>query len=315
MPSASFLFWNKVWPPADPQLSFKGRTILITGANTGLGYAIAVKVIEKGCTDVILGVRSMEKGEAAKARMIDWTGCSPSAIRLWEIDQKSFASVQAFAKRASTLSKLDIVILNAGVMRAGHHMTADGWEEMVQVNALSTSLLGILLLPKLVETAKADERHLPHMCFVSSTGVLVGDRERLKTEKSALKTVSLEKNFPFSPPNLGLRQYELTKLIGEYAKIGIADLPLLRSKDGRPSVIVNSGYSGSCFSEISRERIGDSAVKQYISSLMLRSAEQGARNIVKAAALGEDSHGKWWWNDKLAEYEVLLDPHLLGHRR
>lgn len=313
MPSASFLFWNKVWPPADPQVSFEGRTTLITGANTGLGYAIAVKVIEKGCQDVILGVRSMEKGEAAKDKMIEWTGCNPSAIRLWEIDQKSFASVKAFAKRASTLPKLDIVILNAGVMRAEHHVTEDGWEEILQVNALSTSLLGILMLPKLVETAKADEAHLPHMCFVSSTGVLVGDRERLKTREGALKAVSLEDNFPFSPPNLGQRQYELTKLIGEYAKLGIANLPLLRSKDGRPKVAVNSAYSGSCFTEISRERIGDSLVKQFISSLMLRSAEQGARNIVKAVALGEDSHGKWWWNDKLAEYELLFSLLLLDH--
>jgi len=64
----------------------------------------------------------------------------------------SYDSVVAFTKRAAGLDHLDAVVLNAGVCRDPFTLSKYDWEEDLQVNVLSTTLLGILLLPKLKES-------------------------------------------------------------------------------------------------------------------------------------------------------------------
>ncbi|KAK4234271.1 hypothetical protein C8A03DRAFT_37961 [Achaetomium macrosporum] len=58
--------WAVNHPPADPTVSFAGKTVLVTGTNTGLGFEAAVKYAALGASRLILGVRSADKGEAAK---------------------------------------------------------------------------------------------------------------------------------------------------------------------------------------------------------------------------------------------------------
>ena len=60
-------FLTQTWtPPADPTTSFTGRTIVVTGANTGLGFEAALKIYALGAECVVMGVRDIAKGEAAK---------------------------------------------------------------------------------------------------------------------------------------------------------------------------------------------------------------------------------------------------------
>ncbi|KAJ7625584.1 hypothetical protein FB45DRAFT_1029938 [Roridomyces roridus] len=75
-------------------------------------------------------------------------------IHVWELDMADFASVKKFATRANAeLERLDGAALNAGVNTSQWTLTTDGWERTLQVNALATGLLAILLLPLLQKTA------------------------------------------------------------------------------------------------------------------------------------------------------------------
>ncbi|KAI8213941.1 putative quinate permease [Colletotrichum sp. SAR 10_76] len=133
-----------------------GKTAIITGGNTGLGYEAAIQLLNLKLSNLILAVRSLERGEDAAAKLRKQ---HPSAtIDVWQLDMNSCDSIQEFARRAeSHLSRIDIVILNAGIMKMSFSKNpSTGHEETLQVNYLSTVLLAILLLPVLKAKRKPD---------------------------------------------------------------------------------------------------------------------------------------------------------------
>ena len=107
----------------------EGRIVIVTGANTGLGFECAMHFLRMKPAKLILAVRSIEKGQAAALRMIDETKETRSDIvEVWELDMASFTSVQAFAQRVESLPRLDIAVLNAGVRTREWRTTGDGYE-------------------------------------------------------------------------------------------------------------------------------------------------------------------------------------------
>lgn len=123
-----------------------GKTAIVTGANTGLGLEIARQLLDLGCK-VILAVRDEIKGERARQELINGRDLESEFVEVWKLDMLSYESILSFTKRAETLPRLDIAILNAGVQKATEEFTSNGFEEGFQVNFLSTMLLAILLLP------------------------------------------------------------------------------------------------------------------------------------------------------------------------
>lgn len=102
-----------------------------------------------------MAVRSMQKGKDAAKKL---NASFPKAtIDVWPLDMCSYESIHAFAQRAQAeLSRLDIVILNAGVGRFKYGTApSTGHEETIQTNYLSTALLTILLLPILKNKSPA----------------------------------------------------------------------------------------------------------------------------------------------------------------
>jgi NAD(P)-dependent dehydrogenase (short-subunit alcohol dehydrogenase family) len=143
-----------------------GGTYIVTGANTGLGFEVAKHLVSLGASKVILGVRNTSSGESAKADIETATGTS-NVAEVWELDLASYASVKAFAKRVvAELERIDAVIENAGVA-GSQRVLAEGHFMNVTVNVLSTFLLGVLLLPKMSESAK-QFGILPHLVIVTS---------------------------------------------------------------------------------------------------------------------------------------------------
>jgi hypothetical protein len=113
---AGFLYRQSTFAPKPlpADISLSGKTALITGGNAGLGLEAAKEMAAHNLSRIILGVRTPSKGEAAKAEILaQLLNCD---VLVWELDQESFPSIQAFAERAAReLDRLDIVILCAGV--------------------------------------------------------------------------------------------------------------------------------------------------------------------------------------------------------
>lgn len=146
--------------------STAGKTYIVTGANTGLGFEASKHLVSLGAKKVILAVRSVPSGEAAKKKIDEATG-KATVAEVWALDLSSYESVKAFARRATTeLDRIDAVIENAAVA-TGEQKSAEGYHIGLTVNVLSTFLLAVLLLPKLKESA---EKYgiLPRLSIVTS---------------------------------------------------------------------------------------------------------------------------------------------------
>jgi retinol dehydrogenase 12 len=96
-------------------------------------------------------VRSISKGEAA-AKFIEESTGRAGIAEVWNLDLASYGSVKAFAARASSLDRLDIVVNNAGILVYDFELAKDN-ESSITVNAVSGMLLSLFLLPKLRETS------------------------------------------------------------------------------------------------------------------------------------------------------------------
>lgn len=134
-----------------PNKTFTGQTIIVTGSNTGLGLEAARHLVRLDASKVILAVRTISKGEAARKSIEDSTKRT-SVVEVWELDQENYGSVKVFAEKAKGLERLDVIILNAGLMTQDWAI-AEGNEKMITINVISAFLLAILLIPKLKETA------------------------------------------------------------------------------------------------------------------------------------------------------------------
>jgi NAD(P)-dependent dehydrogenase (short-subunit alcohol dehydrogenase family) len=127
------------WTAADiPDQS--GRTIVVTGANSGLGEATARELAAHGA-DVVLACRTTAKGDAAAARM-------SGQVTVRRLDLADLASVRSFADETG---EIDVLINNAGIMAVPQGRTADDFELQVGTNFLGHFALTGLLLPKITD--------------------------------------------------------------------------------------------------------------------------------------------------------------------
>lgn len=133
--------------PAQP-----GRCVVVTGANTGIGFEAAKALAGKGAR-VLLGCRDRAKAEAAMARIRQVT---PAAdVAFLPLDLADLNSVGEAAAIAAREPRLDVLLNNAGVMFPPLTRTAQGFELQFGVNHLAGFALTALLLPKLAETPGA----------------------------------------------------------------------------------------------------------------------------------------------------------------
>jgi hypothetical protein len=129
------------WTAADLP-SFAGRTVIITGANSGLGAVTARELAAKGAK-IVMAVRTTSKGEAAAREM---TGPKTGEVEVRQLDLQDLSSVRRFA---DGVDKADVLINNAGIMAAPYALTVDGFESQIGTNHLGHFALTNLLLPKL----------------------------------------------------------------------------------------------------------------------------------------------------------------------
>jgi NAD(P)-dependent dehydrogenase (short-subunit alcohol dehydrogenase family) len=138
------------WDEADvPGQS--GRTVVVTGANSGIGFEAARVLALRGAS-VVLACRDMGRAQDACARIL--AGAPGAAVTAVALDLASLASVKAAAQEIGARhARLDLLINNAGVMMAPYATTADGFELQFGTNHLGHFALTGLLLDRLLPVA------------------------------------------------------------------------------------------------------------------------------------------------------------------
>lgn len=131
---------------AVPDLS--GKHVVVTGANSGLGFGLAKRLAAAGA-DVVMAVRSSTKGEAAAAQIRQANPAAKVSVKV--IDLASLASVETFADGLTSQGRpIDVLIANAGVMTPpSRQETSDGFELQFGANHLGHFALTGRLLPLL----------------------------------------------------------------------------------------------------------------------------------------------------------------------
>ncbi|KAF2964321.1 hypothetical protein GQX73_g9257 [Xylaria multiplex] len=141
-------------PPAEPTTTFEGKTVLVTGCSSGIGYQAAKKIPALSPMKLIIGIRIISKGEAAKAQiLVQVSSIDSSIIEAYPIDHTSFDSVTKFvdAVKRSTQT-LDSAILYVGAANSKYEPVEGGWDTTIKVNVLSAALVAMELLPLLRAT-------------------------------------------------------------------------------------------------------------------------------------------------------------------
>ena len=135
------------WLEKNCAVSLQGKTVLITGANSGVGYKEAETSLYLGAA-VILACRNPERAAAAQASLLrDYPGASVTVMRL---DLADFASIDAFAGTiAAQQTDIDVFVNNAGVFRHPGRKTADGFDLVIGTNYIGVYRLSEQLLPYL----------------------------------------------------------------------------------------------------------------------------------------------------------------------
>ncbi|MEP7037598.1 MAG: SDR family NAD(P)-dependent oxidoreductase [Acidobacteriota bacterium] len=131
----------------------KGKTVIVTGSSSGIGYEAARVLANKGAT-VIIAVRSLEKGKAATDKILGQK--KDADIKVLKLDLANLASVKEFAAEfKKSHARLDLLINNAGVMIPPYSKTADGFELQFGTNHLGHFALTGQLLDVLINTRDA----------------------------------------------------------------------------------------------------------------------------------------------------------------
>jgi NAD(P)-dependent dehydrogenase (short-subunit alcohol dehydrogenase family) len=130
----------------------QGKTVLITGGNSGIGRETAVALAQAGAT-VAFTSRDSAKGEVAAADIRERSGAD---VTLLSLDLASFASIRACAAAfLERYEELDVLINNAGLILSERTETKDGFETTFGVNHLGHFLLTQLLLDRVKASAPA----------------------------------------------------------------------------------------------------------------------------------------------------------------
>jgi len=154
-----------------------GKIVIVTGANSGIGYEMARALARKQAT-VILACRNKDKGQAAERQIAQEYPGAKAELGL--LDLSNLALVRRFAGEFTRrYDRLDILINNAGIMRTPFGKTTDGFELQFGVNHLGHFALTGLLLDLIVRTPQA------RVVTVSSGGHRFGkiDFDNLNADK------------------------------------------------------------------------------------------------------------------------------------
>jgi NAD(P)-dependent dehydrogenase (short-subunit alcohol dehydrogenase family) len=269
----------------------RGRTVVITGANTGIGFEAAKVLATKGAT-VIMAVRNLDKGKAAAARI---GAAAPGAdVVVQRLDLASLRSIREAAEELRAANDtIDLLINNAGVMWTPKSTTEDGFELQFGTN------------------------HLGHFAF---TGLLL-DR-LLPVKGSRVVTISSMGHRIRARINFDDLQHERSYgRVAAYGQAKLANLmftyELQRRLANRDSTIAVAAHPGGSYTELVRNSPAPlRALNSVFGPLIFQSAEMGALPTLRAATDPGVVGGQYYGPDGFQEsrgYPVVVKSSRQSH--
>jgi NAD(P)-dependent dehydrogenase (short-subunit alcohol dehydrogenase family) len=253
-----------------------GRTAVITGANTGLGYETATALAAKGA-HVVLAVRNIEKGKAA-ADLI--ARAHPGAnVAIQELDLTSLESVRAAADQLrANHESIDLLINNAGVMTTPKSTTKDGFELQFGTNHLGHFAFTNLLLDRVLAVPGS------RIVTVSSQGH--------RFARNGIRFDDLQSERSYSR-------------IGAYGQAKLANLmftyELQRRLQGTNTIAVAAHPGGSNTELVRNSPAVFRSIADIIGPLLFQSAEMGALPTLRAATDPGVLGGQYYGPDGFGE--------------
>ncbi|MCG8926742.1 oxidoreductase [Lentzea sp. CC55] len=241
-----------------------GRTVLVTGANSGLGLRTAQVLAAKGA-HVLMGCRSVQRGEAARRTV-------RGSAEVLELDLADLGSVRTAAEKVEAL---DVLVNNAGIMAVPNGRTADGFERQFGTNHLGHAALTWLLLPALRRRPGA----------------------RVVTVSSLMHRAG---RIDFEDPNWERRPYSLQ---GSYGQSKLANILFARELERRsPDVTSIAAHPGMTATELTNNmadahRSAVMKIAGRISHLFSQSVEMGALPQLYAATSPDARGGQYYGPD------------------
>ncbi|KAJ7590397.1 hypothetical protein C8J56DRAFT_1140345 [Mycena floridula] len=251
-----------------------GKTVALVGANTGIGFEAVKHFAKMNPARMILGCRSEEKGRTTVEKLKSQTGYNKAEFGI--IDLSNFASVQAFADGFK--GRLDILVMNAA---AGpievFAQSVEGWENTIQINNLSTSLLSILLLPHMQKTAQDHNVTTNLVIVASEIHYFVDIEDKVRDSPRILEKLSQKE---YCTSGIMAKRYMVSKLL---------NVLFVRALSQRvpKSIVVTAPNPGFTVSELGRNITGFKAfLGRIMQKLMAHTTEEGSRQLVWAALAG-----------------------------
>ncbi len=267
----------------------RGRVVVITGADSGIGFE-AAKVLAEKNAKVIAAVRNQNKGEKAVQQINNKV--KDADVNLMLIDLASLESVKKFAEEFKTkYDRLDILINNAGVMVPPYSKTEEGFELQFGVNHLGHFVLTALLFDLIKSTPSS------RIVNVSSNAHKMG-------------------NINFDDLNWEKRKYNASKAYGDSKLANLYFTYELRDRMEKKDlqVKVTAAHPGWTATNLQRH----SSIMEFMNKIFAMSVEKGTLPILRAAVDKNAKSGDFYGPDgfmAMTGYPVKADSNKLSHNK
>ncbi len=256
------------------------KTVVITGANSGIGLETAVSLAGAGA-NLVLGCRNVGKAAAAIEEIKRRSG-NENVVN-HRLDLASLTSVRSFAEALSYLNHVDVLINNAGIVLDEREETAEGFEAMFGTNYLGPYLLTKLLLPQL--------RAADHARIVNVASIVHG------AAIGGIRYGDLDRNGTFGP----------WRVYGESKLAGILHAEELANRLEGTGIVANSLHPGVVDTQFGKEGDTGGATGAMMNlkldsvrSRALKTPAQGAATTIHLASSPEAAEisGAYWVNSE-----------------
>ena len=273
-----------------------GRTVIVTGATSGIGYEAALALAAHGA-DTVLAVRDTVRGEACATRIR--TAHGRAKVSVSALDLASLASIRAFAERTNAaLPRIDVLLNNAGLgLQSKRAVTVDGFERQFGTNHLGHFALTGLLMPTLLQAPA------PRVVSIASIAHRRGriDFDDLQTER----------------PYDGRKAYGQSKLANLMFALEL-DRRARKAGSKLASIAAHPGVSSTGFVAATGMPGMMARVATMAIGVLGQNAARGALPSLYAATMPDVTGGQYWGPDGLLEVRgdpslAQISPHAQNH--